>query len=113
MAYLPFDAEIPANVAPNGLAIETIGDKIQAGVDGGKLGKCLRIPGGENVREYIVLKGTENLKLENGNNFTAAMWVRVPKKQVGDPAILCTMNCSTPGLHIHYRFSESSQTHVH
>ena len=89
VAYLPFDAEIPANVAPNGLAIETIGDKIQAGVDGGKLGKCLRIPGGENVREYIVLKGTENLKLENGNNFTAAMWVRVPKKQVGDPAILC------------------------
>ncbi|MBR4900700.1 MAG: alkaline phosphatase family protein [Victivallales bacterium] len=89
VAYLPFDAEVPANVAPNGLAIETIGDKIQAGVDGGKLGKCLRIPGGENVREYIVLKGTENLKLENGNNFTAAMWVRVPKKQVGDPAILC------------------------
>ena len=92
VAYLPFDAEIPANVAPNGVAIEKIGDKIQAGVDGGKLGKCLRIPGGENVRECIVLKGTENLKLENGNNFTAAMWVRVPKKQVGDPAILCNKN---------------------
>ena len=89
VAYLPFDAEIPTNVAPNGLAIEKIGDKIQAGVDGGKLGKCLRIPGGENVRECIVLKGTENLNLENGTNFTAAMWVRVPKTQVGDPAILC------------------------
>ena len=89
VAYLPFDAEVPANVAPNGLAIETVGEKIQAGVDGGKLGKCLRIPGGENIREYLVLKGTENLKLENGTNFTAAMWVRLPQRQVGDPAFLC------------------------
>ncbi len=56
LAYLPFDTETPVNVAPNGLEITVIGQNIKSGVDGGKLGKCLRIPGGENVRECIVLK---------------------------------------------------------
>ena len=101
LAYLPFDTETPVNVAPNGLEIAVVGQNIKSGVDGGKLDKCLRIPGGENVRECIVLKNTEYLKLENGNNFTATMWVRLPPTHVGNPAIFSNKdwrNGARPGF---------------
>ena len=101
LAYLPFDTETPVNVAPNGLEIAVVGQNIKSGVDDGKLGKCLRIPGGENVRECIVLKNTEYLKLENGNNFTATMWVRLPPTHVGNPPIFSNKdwrNGARPGF---------------
>ena len=92
VAYLPFETEPAANFASQDIAIEKIGGKIQSGIDDGKIGKCLRIPGGENIRECLVLKGTEKLQLENSNNFTFTLWARLPNEQLGDPAIFCNKN---------------------
>ena len=56
---------------------------IPDGVSGG----ALRVSPSADAAGSAFLKGSENLKFDNGNEFTFAAWVRVPGPQIGNPVV--------------------------
>lgn len=85
-AYLVFEKKQKARVCAPGVKCEILGGAA-TGVDGGQFGGCLRLGEGTNGVQCVRLDGTEKLVFENGADFTATIWVLMPKAQNGDPAI--------------------------
>lgn len=83
-AFLPF-AEGVTNRIVGGPVAKLFGAAKRA--DKGFLDGCLHLSGGSNVVGGVKLEGSEKLKFGPGDSFAAAMWVRLPKDQTGDPAI--------------------------
>ena len=86
--YLPFDGGKAGNRVASGPKPGFAKRKTALLQKGRFIGGCLHIEDDGNGECGAVLKGSENLKFENGGDFAFAMWVRMAKKQSGDPLIL-------------------------
>ena len=102
---------------PSGVGAEINGPATVSCAKGGYIGGCLVVAPGTNGVGGVCLKGTENLKFENGADFAMTMWVKMDAPQKGDTLILgnkdwhsgnnpgvalcaskCTENVKRPGV---------------
>ena len=98
--YLPFDGGKAENRGSAEVSCELHGGA-SIPTNDGRFGGFLRVSAATNRAGYALLKGSEKLQFENGNEFTFAMWVRTFGPQVGDPVVLCNKNWSggsNPGV---------------
>ena len=101
--YMPFEGKMPAalaNTVKGGVTAEGRGKVAIAG-KGGFLGGCLHLADSTNGTGSVCLKGSENLKFENGAEFAIAMWVKMPEAQKGDSVIVANKDWergSRPGI---------------
>ena len=82
--YLPFDGDV-ANKGASDVAAELHG--AAATIADGASGGALRVSPSADAAGSVLLKGSEQLQFENGNEFTFAAWVRVPGPQTGNPVV--------------------------
>ena len=86
-AYVPFEGEKAENAAGGSVAAELEGGA-KIAPKGGLVGGGLHLAAGTNANGCVCLKGSENLKFENGGEFAMTVWVKMPGAQTGDPAIM-------------------------
>ena len=102
VSYLPFDGKMPErevnNVGtPDGsgrrfavtgeVVADVRGAATVSGKKGGHIEGCLHVAVDTNGVGGVCLKGSENLKFENGTDFAMTMWVKIDKPQKGDTLI--------------------------
>ncbi len=85
--YLPFDGGRLENKAAGGPEPRIAGRKTALSKNGLFASGCLHVEADADGGCGIVLEGSENLAFENGGDFAFAAWVRMPKKQSGDPLV--------------------------
>ena len=73
---------------PSGVGAEINGTATVSGAKGGYIGGCLVVAPGTNGVDGVCLKGSENLKFENGADFAITMWVKMDVPQKGDALLL-------------------------
>ena len=64
------------------------GTATASGAKGGYIGGCLVVAPDKNGVGGVCLKGSENLKYENGADFAITMWVKMDVPQKGDALLL-------------------------
>ena len=82
--YLPFDGDI-ANKGTADVTAELRG--AAAAIGDGHSGGALRVSATADAPGSVLLKGSERLAFENGNEFSFALWIRVPGPQIGNPVV--------------------------
>ena len=87
VAYLPFSDKALVNEVKGGPQPKALGPRAVSGGRDGMFGGCLHLAGATNAVGGVKLEGSENLAFENGVEFAATVWVRLPAAQKGDPAI--------------------------
>ena len=84
-----------------GVVAEINGSATVSGAKGGYIGGCLVVAPGTNGIGGVCLKGSENLKFENGADFAMTMWVKMDAPQKGDALLLGNKdwrNGGNPGI---------------
>lgn len=99
-AYLPFDGKKPEAAInhagrANGTAFsgavfaEIQGSATASGAKGGYFEGCLAVASDANGVGGVCLRGSENLRFENGADFAMTLWVKMDAEQKGDPVLVC------------------------
>ena len=97
--YLPFSDGAVGNKGSSGVVAELRGRA--APIADGAIGGGLRVSASTNSAGGVCLRGSENLKFENGVEFGFAVWVRTFGLQTGDPVVFGNKNWaggSNPGV---------------
>jgi hypothetical protein len=90
--YLSFEGKEAKNAVADGPIPQMPGTNATLQAKGGFVGNCLRVAGSTNGVGGVCLKGSENLKFENGGEFAVVFWMRLDKPLDGDPAIVGNKN---------------------
>ena len=97
--YLPFSDGAMVNKGSGNVTAEPRGKAVP--VTDGAIGGGLRVSASADRAGGVCLKGSENLKFENGAEFGFAVWVRTFGPQMGDPVVFGNKNWSggsNPGI---------------
>ena len=97
--YLPFSDGAMVNKGSGNVTAELRGRAVP--VADGAIGGGLRVSASADRAGGVCLKGSENLKFENGAEFGFAVWVRTFGPQMGDPVVFGNKNWSggsNPGI---------------
>ena len=86
--YLPFDGKTMENAVAGGPQPVALSTNTTLRVAGGFAGGCVRIASDKDCVDGVRLNGSEKLAFENGDEFAVALWVCVPQKFRGYPAII-------------------------
>lgn len=87
-AYLPFNDRKLENAVAGGPQPVALSTNTTLRVAGGFAGGCIRIASDKDGVDGVRLNGSEKLAFENGDEFAVALWVCVPQKFRGYPAII-------------------------
>lgn len=87
-AYLPFNDRKLENAVEGGPQPVAVSTNTEIRVAGGFAGGCVRVASGPDGVAGVRLNGSEKLAFENGDEFAVALWVCVPQKFRGYPAIV-------------------------
>ena len=99
-AHLAFESPQAANRVKGGPVAE-MGGKAKSCEPGGFVRGHLKLKAATNETAFVRLAGSENLKFENGADFSATLWVRMASAQNGDAPIFGNKNWSSgrnPGI---------------
>jgi hypothetical protein len=94
---MPFNVSAVKNVVADGPQGVAQGGKTVLNPKGGFLGGALVVAPDTNAVGGVCLKGSENLKFENGADFAATMWVKTNGRQKGDTLVFGNKDWHTGG----------------
>lgn len=90
--HLPFNDKEIVNAVAGGPKPVALGPRAVSGGRDGLFGGCLKLGGDATAAGGVKLEGSEKLAFENGAEFAATVWVRLPAAQTGDPVIFANKN---------------------
>ena len=99
--YMPFDGWTVTNAVTSGIVPEIRGTATKVDPRLGFVQGALCLGADTNGVGGLCLKGTENLKFENGADFAMTMWVRMDAPQKGDTLVFGNKNWrsgANPGI---------------